>query len=58
MGGRTGTDADNIAVSHGGIKTVTVSIPEKYMHTPAEVIDLDDIENTALLLCEFIRGLE
>ncbi|MBR1750471.1 MAG: M42 family peptidase [Ruminococcus sp.] len=58
MGGRTGTNADEISVSHGGIKTVTLSVPEKYMHTPAEVIDTDDIENTAKLLSGFIRGLE
>ena len=57
MSGKTGTNADEITVSRGGVKTVTVSIPEKYMHTPAEVIDLADVENTALLLAEFIGGL-
>ena len=47
-----------IAVSKGGIKTVTVSVPERYMHTPAEVIDLNDTENTAVLISEYIKGLE
>ena len=58
MNGKTGTNADMITVSKGGVKTVTVSIPERYMHTPAEVVDLDDIDNTALLLAEYIGGLE
>ena len=58
MNGRTGTNADQMTISKGGVKAVTVSIPEKYMHTPAEIIDLDDIENTALLLARFIGGLK
>lgn len=56
MGGETGTDADAIGVSKGGVKTVTVSIPLKYMHTPVEVIELSDIENTALLISEFLKS--
>ncbi len=58
MNGRTGTNADQITISKGGVKTVTVSIPEKYMHTPVEVIDLEDIDNIARLLAEFIGGLK
>ena len=58
MSGKTGTNADQMAVSKGGVRAVTVSVPEKYMHTPAEIIDIDDIENTALLLARFIGGLE
>lgn len=56
MGGETGTDADAIGVSKGGVKTVTVSIPLKYMHTPVEVVELSDIENTALLISEFLKS--
>lgn len=56
MGGETGTDADAIGVSKGGVKTVTVSIPLKYMHTPVEVIELSDIENTAVLISEFLKS--
>lgn len=58
MSGKTGTNADQMTVSKGGVRAVTVSVPEKYMHTPAEIIDIDDIENTALLLARFIGGLE
>jgi len=32
-----------------------VSIPEKYMHTPAEVVDTADVEQTAALLAAFVR---
>ena len=58
MNGRTGTNADEMTVSRGGVRTVTVSIPQRYMHTPAEVIDTKDIDNTARLLACFIGGLK
>ena len=50
MGGRTGTDADAIAVTRGGVKTGLLSIPQRYMHTPVEIIDTQDIRQTALLM--------
>lgn len=52
----TGTDADHIAVSRGGIKTGLVSIPERNMHTGAEIVDLNDVENCALLIAEYVLG--
>lgn len=56
-GGLTGTNADSIATSKAGVKTVLVSIPEKNMHTQGEIVDLQDIENTALLISQYIlRG--
>ena len=54
MGGKTGTNADAVSVSRAGVKAVTLSIPERYMHTPAEVIDPEDCENTARLISAFI----
>lgn len=54
MGELTGTNADSLAVSKGGIKAVTLSIPERYMHTPVEVVSLEDCENTAKLLAAYI----
>ena len=56
MGGTTGTNADAIGVTRGGVKTATVSIPLKYMHTPVEVISISDIENSARLIAEFLRN--
>ena len=55
MGGDTGTDADAIASSRAGVPTALLSIPLKYMHTPAEVVDLTDVENTGRLMAEYIR---
>ncbi len=56
MGGGTGTDADAIAVTKGGIPSCTVSIPIKYMHTPVEAVDMNDVENTAALTALFCEG--
>lgn len=56
MSGKTGTDADKISVTKSGVKTVTLSIPLKYMHTPVEVIDLRDIDYTASIIAEFAQG--
>lgn len=59
MNGQTGTNADAIGVSGCGVKTVTLSIPLKYMHTPVEVISISDIENSAKLLAAFVeKGVE
>lgn len=55
MSGLTSTNADRYSVNRCGAKTCTVSIPLRNMHTPAEVIDLSDVEMTAKLLAEFIR---
>ncbi len=55
MNDSTGTDADKYSVSRSGVKTATLSIPLKYMHTPAEVIDLSDIINTGRLIAAFIK---
>ncbi len=53
MNGRTGTNADSISVTKGGIPSCTLSIPLKYMHTPTEAVDIRDIEATARLIAEF-----
>lgn len=54
MGGATSTDADKICVSRNGVVTGLCSIPLKYMHSPVEVVDINDIENTANLLANFV----
>ena len=55
MGGSTGTDGDDISVSRGGVRTGLVSIPQRYMHTPCEVVEIADIENTGRLIAEFVK---
>lgn len=57
MSGMTGTNADRFSVSRCGVKTGTLSFPIKYMHTPAETVDIRDIENTAVLAAEFLRRI-
>lgn len=54
MSGSTGTNADKIAVSRSGVRTGVLSIPQKYMHTPVEVVQTEDVESTAALLAEFV----
>lgn len=54
-GGSTGTNADVITVSENGIKTALISIPEKYMHSPIEVVDVSDVENTAKLIACYVK---
>ena len=48
---RTGTNADVIAVTKGGVSVVTLSIPLRYMHTPVEMLDISDVEAVGRLLC-------
>ncbi|WP_353634158.1 M20/M25/M40 family metallo-hydrolase [Halobacterium sp. NMX12-1] len=53
MSTTTGTDADAFFEARGGIPTALVGIPNRYMHTPAEVVDLADVEDAADLLAAF-----
>jgi tetrahedral aminopeptidase len=49
----TGTDANAIQLSRDGVATGLVSIPNRYMHSPVEVVSLDDLDRAARLLAEF-----
>jgi putative aminopeptidase FrvX len=55
---RTGTDADQIFLQRGGIPTSSIGLPNRYMHSPVEVIELDDLEATARLLGAFALDLK
>jgi putative aminopeptidase FrvX len=54
-GRSTGTDADAFHISRGGIPSSVVSIPLRYMHSPVELVQLDDVQNTAKLLAAFAQ---
>jgi putative aminopeptidase FrvX len=54
----TGTDADAIHLARGGIPTGVVSIPLRYMHSPVEMVQLEDVENTAKLIAAFAQKLD
>jgi endoglucanase len=56
-GKATGTDANSIQVSRAGVATGLVSIPSRYMHSPVEMISLDDLDHAANLLARFCEGL-
>jgi len=53
----TGTDADAISNTMRGIPTGLVSVPNRYMHTPNEMVALVDLERAARLLAAFARKL-
>jgi putative aminopeptidase FrvX len=50
----TGTDANAIQVNRAGVAAALLSVPNRYMHTPVEVISLDDLDNASKLLAEFL----
>lgn len=56
MGSKTGTNADMISVSREGVRTCTLSIPLRNMHTDCELLDLNDLQSVCDLLCEYILG--
>lgn len=57
MEGHTGTNGWHMQICQEGIATAVLSLPLKYMHTPIEVLDLEDMETTAKLLASFTLGL-
>ena len=52
------TDADAMQLTAEGIPTMVISIPERYMHTPVELVALKDIQRAGRLLAEFVASLE
>lgn len=56
--GATPTDANVIQLTKTGVATSLVSIPNRYMHTPVEVVDLKDLENISKLLSAFILRID
>ncbi|MCD6218556.1 M42 family metallopeptidase [bacterium] len=57
-GGRTGTDADSINISRGGVPTALIGLANRYMHTTVEVVHLGDLEKIAKLLTEYAKSLK
>ncbi len=53
----TGTDANAIQLSRKGVATGLIGIPNRYMHTPAEIISLKDVENAIKLIKNWILSL-
>jgi putative aminopeptidase FrvX len=58
IGRNTGTDADAVHLSRGGVPTALVSIPLRYMHSPVELVALADVHAAARLIAAAARTLD
>ena len=54
----TGTDARAIQMARSGVATGLISVPLRYMHTPSEMVDLEDVEQSIRLLEGFAKDLQ
>jgi len=54
----TGTDANVIQLTKAGVATGLIGIPNRYMHTPVELVNLKDLENASKLIAAFILRLD
>lgn len=54
----TGTDTDAFAYSRGGVPSVLISLPLRYMHTTVEMVAIDDVENVIKLIYESLVKLD
>jgi endoglucanase len=54
----TGTDANAIQTTRAGVAAGLISIPNRYMHTPNEMISLQDMENAVKILVEFVKLID
>lgn len=51
----TGTDADAIHIAREGVPTALVSVPNRYMHSPNEMVSIEDLNRTAELIAQTCR---
>jgi putative aminopeptidase FrvX len=58
VGRDTSTNADAIHIAQDGVATALVSIANRYMHSPNEMVSLDDVDHTAELVAEACRMVD
>ena len=58
MSASSGTDTDVIFWTRGGIASALISLPNRYMHSPVEMVSLKDLEQIPVLLAEFVLSLK
>jgi len=58
MSNTSGTDTDAIFWTRGGIASALISLPNRYMHSPVEVVSLKDLEMIPELLAAFAQSLK
>lgn len=54
----SGTDTDVIFWTRGGIPSALISLPNRYMHSPVELVSLKDLEQIPLLMAGFVRSVK
>lgn len=54
----TGTDADAVAFVRQGVAAAVISIPNRYMHSPNEMVDLGDVEQVLRLIVAFVHSVQ
>jgi len=58
MSNSSGTDTDAIFWTRGGIPSGLISLPNRYMHSPVEVVSLKDLEQIPQLMAAFALSLK
>jgi putative aminopeptidase FrvX len=58
MSATSGTDTDVIFWTRGGIPSALISLPNRYMHSPVELVSLKDLEKIPQLMTAFVRSLK
>ena len=53
----TGTDANVMQLNQGGMATGLLGVPVRYMHTPCELLSLNDVEDCAKLMAAYCRRI-
>lgn len=54
----TGTDANAIQLTRSGVAAGLISIPNRYMHSPCEIISLEDVDNIIDLMAKTVAGID
>ena len=58
MSATSGTDTDAIFWTRGGIASGLISLPNRYMHSPVELVSLKDLEKIPQLLAAFVLSIK
>ena len=53
----TGTDADALRMSRAGVPVGLVSVPNRYMHSPNQIVSVTDVDASAELIAAWLGGL-
>ena len=58
MSSTSGTDTDAIFWTRGGIASALISLPNRYMHSPVELVSLKDLQQIPQLLAGFVQSVQ